>query len=142
MPSRTANWMMAAGALAMFVGICFLSTILGAHSDTDMLETGACVFSVGALALAIGFYLKTRALQIAMESGDFEKASRTTGRRVRGGCDLCGSEAPAIHCKVHQLHLCGTCLAEHYDIRSCVYTPTTRTTTNKNRRTLAATRGA
>ncbi len=140
MSSRTANGMMAAGALAMFIGICFLPAVLREHSDPDLLGGAACAFSVGALILATGVYLKARAQQASLQSADMGKEPANSGRRVRGGCDLCGSEAPAIHCKVHQLHLCVNCLAEHYDIRSCVYTPTTRTT-NKNRKTMAATRG-
>jgi hypothetical protein len=134
--------MMAAGALAMFVGLCFLPAILGEHSDPELLAGAACAFSVGALILAAGVFLKARGLPTAPQSGDSGKEAANPGRRVRGGCDLCGSEVPAIHCKVHQLHLCGTCLAEHYDVRSCVYTPTTRNATHKNRKTMAATRGA
>lgn len=139
MSSRTANWMMAAGALVMFLGLCFLPSVFGEHSDPELLAPAVGLFSIGALALAGGIYLRARALRGAVEAGDFGKDSGS--KRGRGGCDLCGSEAPAVHCKVHQLHLCGNCLAEHYDVRSCVYTPTTRTATSKNRRTMAAMRG-
>jgi len=134
--------MMAAGALAMFIGLCFLPAILRDRSDADLLGAGAGLFSIGGLFLATGFYLKGRALRASLESVGSGKEPENSRRPVRGGCDLCGTEAPVIHCKVHQLHLCGNCLAEHYDVRSCVYTPTTRTPANKNRRTMAATRGA
>jgi hypothetical protein len=108
-----------------------------------MLEIGACQFSMGALVVAAGIYAKARAVQSATASGDMRKESAAPNHRVRGGCDLCGTEAPVVQCKVHQLHLCGSCLAQHYDVRSCAYVPTTRAATGKNSRTLAASaRGA
>jgi hypothetical protein len=138
MSSKTANWIIAAGALLMFIGLCFLPTALGEHPDANMLEIGACQFSMGALVMAAGIYAKARVLQLAIASGEQRKEPATSNQRVRGGCDLCGTEAPVVQCKVHQLHLCGSCLAQHYDVRSCAYVPTTRTATNKNSRTLAA----
>jgi hypothetical protein len=29
---------------------------------------------------------------------------------------------------VHEIHLCGNCLGDHYDFRSCAYVPSTRRT--------------
>ena len=142
MSSKTANWIIAAGVFLMFIGLCFLPGALGEHPDADMLEIGACQFSLGALVVAAGIYAKARVVQLAIASGDLRKENATSNQRVRGGCDLCGSEAPAVQCKVHQLHLCGSCLAQHYDVRSCAYVPTTRTATNKSGRTLANARGA
>jgi len=138
MSSKTATWIIVAGALMMLIGLCFLPGALGGHPDPDMLEFGACQFSLGALVVAAGIYTKARALQAAIASGEPRKESAPSNQRVRGGCDLCGSEAPVVQCKVHQLHLCGTCLAQHYDVRSCAYVPTTRTATNKAGRKLAA----
>ena len=138
MSSKTATWIIAAGALMMFIGLCFLPGAFGSHPDPDMLEFGACQFSLGALVVAAGIYTKARALQAAIASGEPRKESAPANQRVRGGCDLCGSEAPVVQCKVHQLHLCGTCLAQHYDVRSCAFVPTTRTATNKTGRKLAA----
>jgi hypothetical protein len=143
MSLKTANWIIAAGALLIFIGICFLPGALGERPDADMLEIGACQFSLGALIVATGIYAKARVLQSAIASGDLPKPSVTSNQRVRGGCDLCGTEAPVVQCKVHQLHLCGSCLAQHYDVRSCAFVPTTRTATNKNSRAMAAnSRGA
>jgi len=138
MSSKTANWIIAGGVLLMFIGICFLPGALSEHPDADMLEIGACQFSLGALVVAAGIYAKARAVQSAIASGDWRKEPATSNQRVRGGCDLCGTEAPVVQCKVHQLHLCGNCLAQHYDVRSCAYVPTNRTATNKSSRTLAA----
>jgi hypothetical protein len=138
MSSKTATWIIAAGAVLMFIGLCFLPAALGEHTDADMLEIGACQFSLGALIVAAGIYAKARVVQSAIASGTLKKEPATSNQRVRGGCDLCGSEAPVVQCKVHQLHLCGSCLAQHYDVRSCSYVPTTRTATNKNGKNLAA----
>jgi hypothetical protein len=138
MSSKTANWIIAAGAVLMFIGLCFLPAALGEHPDADLLEIGACQFCLGALIVAAGIYAKARVVQSAIASGTLRKESAPSNPRVRGGCDLCGSEAPVVQCKVHQLHLCGGCLAQHYDVRSCAYVPTTRTATNKSGKTLAA----
>jgi len=138
MSSKTATWIIAAGAVLMVIGLCFLPAALSDHPDADMLEIGACQFSLGALIMAGGIYAKARLLQFAIASGEPRKEPATSTQRIRGGCDLCGSEAPVVQCKVHQLHLCGSCLAQHYDVRSCAYVPTTRTITNKTGRNLAA----
>jgi hypothetical protein len=138
MSSKTATWIIAAGAVLMFIGLCFLPAALSDHPDADLLEIGACQFSLGALIMAGGIYAKARMLQFAIASGEPRKDAATSTLRVRGGCDLCGSEAPVVQCKVHQLHLCGSCLPQHYDVRSCAYVPTTRTTSNKPGRNLAA----
>jgi hypothetical protein len=138
MSSKTANWIIVAGAVLMFIGICFVPAALGENAQADLLELGACQFSLGALVMATGVYGKARVVQAAIATGDFKKEAATSNPRVRGGCDLCGSEVPVVQCKVHQLHLCGTCLAQHYDVRSCAYVPTTRTGIQKNGKTLAA----
>jgi hypothetical protein len=137
MSSKTANWIIAAGAVFMAIGLCFLPAALGERPDADLLEVGACLFSLGALIIAAGTYTKARMVQMEIASGEPRKEP-TSNQRVRGGCDLCGTEAPVVQCKVHQLHLCGSCLAQHYDVRSCAYVPTTRTASNKTGRNLAA----
>jgi hypothetical protein len=138
MSPKTGNWIIAAGAVLMFIGLCFLPAALGPHPDADMLEIGACQFSLGALIMATGIYTKARLVQFAVAAGTLKKESAPSNQRVRGGCDLCGSEAPVVQCRVHQLHLCGGCLAQHYDVRSCAYVPTSRTAANKSGKSLAA----
>jgi len=79
---------------------------------------------MGALLAAMGIYFKSKALQsIGPKKSEVPAAAN---RPIRGGCDRCQKEVPVIHCKVHQQHLCGVCLADHYDFRSCVYAPSTR----------------
>jgi hypothetical protein len=126
MSSRSGSWMVAAGAVLLFVGLCTLAAAFGKTADPDQLVAGAGFFSVGALTVAAGIYLKARALQSDPASLAAAKETANSGRRSRGGCELCATEAPVIQCKVHQLHLCGTCLALHYDFRSCAYVPSTR----------------
>ena len=125
MQSRTGNWMMAMGAIISVVGLSIMPAGLGANSaDRNMLGLGATIFSMGALSIALGIYLK--ALGLKTSPGKKQADSAAAGRPLRGGCDRCQTEMPVIQCKVHQQHLCGSCQAEHYDFRSCVYAPSTR----------------
>lgn len=128
MSSKTGAWIIAAGSLLVFGGLCVLASGLSDRSDSTTLGFGLLVFSLGLLVIASGVYLKARFLS-GNQKG--EAAEEAKPRPVRGGCDLCGTETPVIHCKVHQVHLCGTCLARHYDFRSCAYVPSTRRATPK-----------
>jgi hypothetical protein len=136
MPSRTGNWMIAVGILIGLLGLCILPAAFGNGGDNTLLGVGATVFGMGMLASAAGFFLKAQALQSG--GGAQAKESKNSGRRPRGACDLCREEMPVVHCKVHQLHLCGRCLAEHYDFRSCVYVPSTRRTESKSEKSMSA----
>ena len=138
MSSRSSSWMVAGGALSLFVGLCTLAAALGKNADTDQLLAGAGFFSVGSLTVAAGIYLKARVLQAGAPAGASAKEPANAGKRSRGGCELCATEAPVIQCKVHQLHLCGSCLAQHYDFRSCAYVPSTRAGSNKPGKGMAA----
>jgi hypothetical protein len=135
MSSRSGNWMVAAGALLLFAGLVALAAAFGKTADPDQLVAGAGLFSVGALTVAAGIYLKARVLQSGATGAPVKEPA---AKRSRGGCELCATEAPVIQCKVHQLHLCGTCLALHYDFRSCAYVPSTRAGSNKPGKGLAA----
>jgi len=124
MQSKTGSLMLALGALIAVIGLVIIPAGLGQDSaDHNLVGVGAAVFSMGALLAAMGIYLKSKALQ----SAGIKKSEPTDEKRpLRGGCDRCQVEMPVIQCKVHQQHLCGACLAEHYDFRSCVYSPTSR----------------
>jgi hypothetical protein len=108
------------GCFMMLLGLSFIPAALAQHQDETILGAGMCAFAFGALLASAGFYVKTRALQSSSSPGTKPQP------KIRGGCDLCGTEVPAIHCRVHHLHICGNCLAQHYDFRSCVYVPSTR----------------
>lgn len=116
MSSRAGNWIIIAGALGMVIG---LACIPAAVHDPTALSLGASLFSMGALMLSTGIYLKAKALSASTPES-------APARRIRGGCEICQSGVPVITCKVHNLHLCADCLGEHYDFRSCAYVPTTR----------------
>jgi len=107
------------GSSLMLLGLCFVPAALGENKDEAILGVGICAFAFGALIAASGLYLKAK---VATAAG----ALNAPPKAVRGGCDLCGSELPVIHCRVHGLHICGGCLGKHYDFRSCVYVPSTR----------------
>jgi len=133
MSSKTSNWMIVVGVLMLFLALCFVPGALRAEGDPSLLAAGGGVFSIGILVIAGGIYLKARALQ--SEAGAEPPVPK---KRVRGGCELCASEDPVIQCRVHQLQLCPTCLSNHYDFRSCAYVPTTRRTTTKGGKAMAA----
>jgi hypothetical protein len=136
MSSRFSSGFVIAGCIFMFLGLCFLPAALNNHNDASLLEMGACVFSLGALITAFGTYLKAKFLSLGAAPAE---PAETGTRRTRGGCDLCGTEAPVVLCKSHQVHLCGECLTQHYDQRSCNYIPTTRTTgQSRNGKSLSA----
>jgi len=122
MGQNASGWIISLGCLLMLVGLCLLPAALGDHQDQAILGAGMCAFAMGALVTAGGIYLKASALRAAIAAGPAKPQSK----RVRGGCDLCGTDSPVINCRVHQLHLCGNCLGAHYDFRSCVYVPSTR----------------
>jgi hypothetical protein len=142
MSSRPGNWMIAAGAILIFVAFCCLPAAMGDGKDPELLQFAVGIFSLGALSAATGIYLKALALKSAESSEENKKEEPTSDRRIRGGCQLCATEAPVIQCKIHQLHLCGNCLARHYDARSCIYVPTTRIATGNNKSLAARARGA
>jgi hypothetical protein len=109
------------GGFMMLLGLSFIPAALAQqHQDETILGAGICAFAFGALLASAGFYVKARALQST------SSPAAKPQQKARGGCDLCGVEVPAVHCRVHQLHICGNCLAQHYDFRSCVYVPSTR----------------
>jgi hypothetical protein len=112
------------GSLLMLAGLCFLPAAFGEHADPTMLSAGLSLFSFGALTLSSGIYMKARSLQ-----GGLAQSLKPQPKRTRGGCDLCGLEAPAVHCRVHGIHLCADCVSAHYDFRSCAYVPSTRRST-------------
>jgi hypothetical protein len=123
------------GCFLMLIGLALLPAALGPHPDDSILGLGICVFSLGALTIAGGLYMKALALKSGTTTANVPKAQP---KRVRGGCDLCGSETPVIHCRVHDIHVCGNCLANHYDFRSCAYVPSTRRTAGSKAARFAA----
>lgn len=137
MTSQAGNWIIGVGAFIVFVALCCFPSALGTPPDADLLAVGACLFSIGILLGATGMYLKARFLQSQGQAFQAEMANR----RSRGGCELCGSDVPVIQCRVHQLQLCATCLAEHFDPRSCSFIPLPRRTA-KSSHGLARARGA
>jgi hypothetical protein len=109
------------GCALILLGLSFLPAAFSRDNDQTILGAAICAVSFGALLISAGLYLKARVLQSAAAG-----AGKTQSKTVRGGCDLCGTESPVIHCRVHQLHICGECVGQHYDFRSCVYVPSTR----------------
>jgi hypothetical protein len=129
------------GALGACIGLIMLPAAMGEHPDTSLLILGACGVSLGSLTAAAGIYFKSRANQSPTGSQAASGEAKNSGRRVRGGCDICHGDLPVIHCKVHQVHMCADCLGQHYDFRTCSYVPSTRRIGAKSK-SMAKARGA
>ena len=125
MSSRLTSGFVIFGGFLIFLGICCMPAALGNQKDTSMMMAGISLFSTGALIMALGMYFKARMIKAGLVTEPAEP--ETAKRPVKGGCDLCGTEVPVVLCRVHQVHVCGTCLNQHFDPRSCAYIPTTRT---------------
>jgi len=139
MSTKASTGLVLFGSLFMLLGLCFLPEALLDRKDASTLEMGLCLFSAGSLIASLGMYFKARLLRggILPERAAPETAAK---RKLRGGCDLCGIEAPVIRCTVHQIEVCGLCLVQHYDQRSCAYVPSKRAA--KNGKGLAKAKGA
>jgi hypothetical protein len=138
MTSRLANLLIGLGAFGILAGLCLFPVAIGEHGDSSLLPMGACALSLGSLAVASGIYVKARTAQARTGTVTEPKAQ---AKRVRGGCDICRGDFPIIHCKVHQLHLCTDCMREHFDVRSCIYAPSTRGQAAKPQGQAATVRG-
>jgi hypothetical protein len=141
MSSHIGNGLIALGALGACIGLIMLPAALGEHPDTSLLILGACGVSLGSLTAASGIFFKARAMQSPAGSQATSGEPKNATRRVRGGCDICHGDLPVIHCKVHQVHMCADCLAQHYDFRTCSYVPSTRRSAAKTKN-MAKARGA
>ena len=128
MSPRTGTWMIAVGVLGVLAGLGLAASWMGDQSEVSLLALGACALSIGSLTAAGGIYLKARLLETPQGTAADAKSGQ---RRGRNGCDTCG-DTPVVNCKVHQVHLCGDCLSDHYDFRSCAYVPSTRRQVSKN----------
>jgi hypothetical protein len=132
MSSKLGGWLVLLGGVIALGGLIALPAAMRGGADRNLLGVGMSIFAMGTLTMAAGTYLKAQDLQASTRPG------KPVETEKKGGCDRCHAEPPAIQCKVHQLHLCDTCLASHYDFRSCVYVPSTRRTTIKPGRAMVA----
>ena len=132
MSSKLGGWLVLLGSVVAIGGLLVLPAAARGAADRNLLGVGMSIFAMGALSIAIGVYLKAQDLQAGPKPVKPEETEK------KGGCDRCHAEPPAIQCKVHQVHLCDSCLASHYDFRSCVYVPSTRRVTLKPGKTMAA----
>ena len=137
MSSKLGNWLIAMGAVFVTVALLCIAAASAKADRSSVLALAGSLFSTGAMMISGGLYVKARFFTTQNSSTQNTDATR----RVRGGCDLCAGDTPVIHCKVHQLHLCPACLAQHYDFRSCAYVPSTRKPSSRVR-TMAKGRGA
>ena len=109
------------GSLLAVLGLTILPSALSAGEDKTLLNIAVLVVSFSMTMIAGGLYLKARAVPRPAGSD-----AENTKRSQKASCDSCGKQESVIQCRVHQLHLCGDCLAKHYDFRSCAYVPSIR----------------
>ena len=121
MGNKLSSALILVGSFIMLLGLCFLPAGF-ANKDQSIRGAGVLALTFGAMWIAGGLYIKARSLQNSVGAGITPSQPQAT----RGGCDLCGTASPVIHCRVHQIHICSECVARHYDFRSCVYVPSTR----------------
>jgi hypothetical protein len=120
MGNKLSSFATICGGFLILLGLSFLPAAIS-NKDQAILGAGICAIAFGAMSIAAGLYAKARLLQNTPAA-----AGKSRPEPIRGGCDLCGTNSPVIHCRVHLLHICGDCVGEHYDFRSCVYIPSTR----------------
>ncbi|MGA2003041.1 MAG: hypothetical protein ABSG70_06660 [Terriglobales bacterium] len=134
MALKIGNWLVGLGCFFGFAGLCFLPAAFGLHPDNTLLSAGAMLFCLGMVLASSGMYVKARHLAVLTPpSSDIKR-----GRKL---CDVCSKQKAVIQCRVHQLQICGDCLEDHYDFRSCAYAPTVRQVGAKTR-TYAQSSGA
>lgn len=134
--SKISTVLIWAGSLGIFLSLCILPAAFEKNADSAAMGLAGAIFCFGAMMIAMGLYVKARFLQEQQPQRTLV-AEKANAQR-RGGCSLCGTETPVIHCKVHQLELCGNCLTRHYDYRSCQYIPSEAGNVNNSSRTMAA----
>jgi len=127
MATKTGTWLIGIGVCLAFLGLCAFPAAFGPNPDKNLLSGGLTVLSTGMTLVAGGLYIKARALRGAPASNSANQSKRSR----KASCEQCGQDEPVIQCRVHQLHLCGDCLGDHYDFRTCAYVPSTRRSTAK-----------
>jgi len=135
MPSKISTGFILFGSVTIFSALCVLPAALSKDAESSLLAMAAALFSMGAMVVVSGVYLKARVLQAQAPRPETPAGPNPA---QRGGCELCGKEAPVVRCKVHQLDLCGACLARHYDNRSCAYIPSANKSMGRTTRAMAA----
>ena len=127
MATKTGTWLIGIGCCIAFLGLLALPASFGPNPDKTLLGASLTVLSTGMVLAAGGLYIKARTFR---ENADDDTGSLSKRSR-KANCDSCGKKEPVIQCRVHQAHLCGDCLGDHYDFRSCAYVPSTRRSTAK-----------
>ena len=127
MARKTGNWLIGIGCFIAFLGLCVLPAAFGPNADKTLQGASMTIVSTGIMLIAGGLYLKARS--VGEQAPDGAAANSKRGRKAT--CERCGKREPVIQCRVHHLHLCGDCLSDHYDFRSCAYVPSTRRGTTK-----------
>ena len=126
MATKIGAWLIRIGGCIVFLGLCGFLASFEPNRDKTLMDAGIMVLSTGMMLVAGGLYIKARAFR-----GTVASNASHIKRGRKANCERCGKNEPVIQCRVHQVHLCGDCLGDHYDFRSCAYVPSTRRSTAK-----------
>ncbi len=122
-------WIFAGGAGVMAIGLFLLAMgLVNEDSRSSMVATSSFVFSLGALVLAAGFYLRVRDLEQELRPAKEARKLRNDLFRVNGPCSLCKENPAMIRCTTHKAAICPVCMSLH-DSPWCDYVPMTRRST-------------
>src|SRR5258708_33857791 len=105
MGKKVSSWLIVFGCFLMVGGIGFLPAALGNHPDPTILDSGIFLFSLGALTVAGGIYVKA----VALEGNSVAEPAKPQASRSGGGGARCGPESRVVNCRAIQVHLrcCG-----------------------------------
>ena len=110
------------GALAVAGIVCYASAF-GSRDSEAFVSIASGLFSLGALIIALGFYLQARRLRAEVSPRQQQQSGAKKTDRL---CASCNREAARVFCRVHQLRLCMNCVDAHDDGRNCLYVPGNR----------------
>jgi len=109
------------GTLAVAGIVCYASAF-GSRDSEAFIAIASGLFSLGALIVALGFYLQARRLRAEVLPRQQQSSAKKTDRL----CASCNREPARVFCRVHQLRLCMNCVDAHDDGRNCLYVPGNR----------------
>jgi hypothetical protein len=126
MSAKTSKFMILFGIFLIVSAMVFVPLGVGPDKDPTALASGASLFSLGALSIGTGFYVKGRALEERFRQEAARAASAPPSKKKKIACEVCRELPPVISCSQHRALLCAECMTAHYDARTCVYVPAQR----------------
>lgn len=115
----------AGGIALMVIGLFLLPIGVLERQNGSLIPASSLVFSLGALLVGAGFYLRVQAVKEELRPAQEAEKRRKDLLRTNGACPICGTNPALFRCKVHHAVICHLCLPTH-DNSWCEYVPLTR----------------